>query len=369
MKLRWQVLDLRLRDPFTIARESSVERRNVIVSLEHGGTTGLGEAAPSTYYRETAETVVESLARLAPLLEPLPPEAPEALEAMDYCLSGQGAARAAVDIALYDLSARAAGQPLLRYLDLPVGEPLETSFTIALDTQDGMVHKAECALQKYPTLKVKAGRRDDISAIRAIAELGPARLRVDANGGWSVEEAVEKMRLLEELEVEFVEQPIAAGNLAGLETLRERTSLPILLDEDAVSPADIPAIAPFAFGVNVKLMKCGGIRRALAAIRTAREHGLRIMLGCMIETAIGITAAANLASLADFADLDGNLLLEWDPYRGVEVVEGRLMLPEGHGLGVTPRAPQEPSARSEIVLKKEEPGENDVGRADQSSQA
>jgi len=340
MKLNWQELRVQLRDPFRIARESSVQRRNVIVTLEQGAIAGLGEAAPSAYYGETADTVVETLERLAPRLEAIPPDPATMLEAMETCLEGQNAAKAGVDIALHDLLAKAKDLPLWRYLGLPASKPIATSFTIALDTTERMVARARDALARYSIIKVKAGLKEDMAAVLAISALGPARLRVDANGGWSVDEAVEKIKHLEKLNVEFVEQPIAAGNLAGLETLRSKTSLPIMLDEDVLGPADIPAVAGLAHGINVKLMKCGGIVKALSTIRAAREHGLGVMLGCMIETAVGITAAAHLTPLADFADLDGNLLLAWDPYQGVEVSRGHLVLPAEPGLGVRRREPR-----------------------------
>jgi L-Ala-D/L-Glu epimerase len=249
---------------------------------------------------------------------------------------GQSSAEAAVDMALFDLAGQRLGVPVYELLGLDPSHTPQTSFTIGLDTPEVVVRKVREAAA-YPILKVKMGSDDDREVLQAVRDNTSATLRVDANEGWTPAGALERLEWLHGLGVEFVEQPLPAGMLEETRELRRRSPLPFFADESVHRAADIPALAGAFDGINIKLMKCGGLAEALRMIATARAHGLRVMLGCMIESSLAITAAAHLSPLVDTADLDGNLLLDRDPFVGATVREGRLVLPDAPGLGVRPR--------------------------------
>jgi L-alanine-DL-glutamate epimerase-like enolase superfamily enzyme len=228
------------------------------------------------------------------------------------------------------------GAPVYQLLGLDPTATPRTSFTIGIDTPEAMARKAAEA-HAYPILKVKVGTprdRDNLEAIRA--QRPDAVIRVDANEAWTPKEAVRHIDELAAYDLEFVEQPVLGHDLEGLGHVRDAVALPVIADESCVVPHDVPRVAPYVDGINIKLMKCGGIYPALRMIHLARAHGLQVMMGCMIESSVAITAAAHLSPLLDYADLDGNLLIDDDPYRGVEVVEGRLTLSSEPGLGVQP---------------------------------
>ncbi|HEX8997416.1 MAG TPA: dipeptide epimerase, partial [Ktedonobacterales bacterium] len=202
------------------------------------------------------------------------------------------------------------------------------------------------AAETYPILKIKVGTGRDLEIVRAIREATDATLRVDANAAWTPKEAIRVIRELEPYNIEFVEQPLHPADLEGLRFVREHVALPIIADESCVTEEDIPGLVGAVDGINIKLMKCGGIHHALRMIHTARAHHLKVMLGCMIESSLSITAAAHLTPLVDYADLDGNLLVRDDPFDGVRVERGKLMLPERAGLGVRARRQDDDLARA-----------------------
>jgi L-alanine-DL-glutamate epimerase-like enolase superfamily enzyme len=199
-----------------------------------------------------------------------------------------------------------------------------------------MAKKALLA-RDYPILKIKVGTRHDIEIIKAIREVSSAVIRVDANAGWTPKEAIKNINALAPYNIEFVEQPVPAHDLAGLKLIRDNVPLPIIADESCVALEDIPRLSECVDGINLKLMKSNGISQILKMIHVARAHNLRIMLGCMIESSLAITAAAHITPLVDYADLDGHLLINDDPYVGVKVENGKLVLPQGPGLGVSKR--------------------------------
>jgi L-alanine-DL-glutamate epimerase-like enolase superfamily enzyme len=241
-------------------------------------------------------------------------------------------------MAWYDLLGKRLGAPVYELLGLDPADTPRTSFTIGIDTPQTMAQKAAEA-QQYPVLKVKVGTPNDRANLEAIRRERPnAVIRVDANEGWTPKEAVRRIAELAEFELEFVEQPVPASDLEGLGYVRSSVSLPVIADEACIVPADVPRVAPYVDGINIKLMKCGGIYPALQMIHLARAHHLQVMMGCMIESSVAITAAAQLAPLLDYADLDGNLLIDDDPFQGVTVRDGRLVLPQRPGLGVIPAA-------------------------------
>lgn len=336
MQLTATPLDLPLRHTFTIARSSEDVARNVLVRLRHGKLEGFGEAAPQRYYGQSQAGCLRVLRRMTPFLKDADPFALERLtRELARRFPKEPSARAAVDVALHDLLGKSLGVPLWKYWGLDPDAAPPTSFTIGIDTLEMVRRKVEEA-RAYPILKIKLGVRNDLEILREVRRLCPRKtLRVDANGGWTVREAIAKARVLEKLGVEFVEQPVPPGNNAALKRIQDRIGLPLLTDESSCVPEDVPALRGCVKGINIKLVKCGGLRPALQMIHTARACGLKIMLGCMIESSVLITAAAHLAPLVDYADLDGALLLARDPFRGARFTrEARMVLPRGPGLGV-----------------------------------
>jgi len=322
-------LELPLVHTFTIARSSEATARSVVLRLKWNGIEGLGESAPSERYGESIASVGAALGRLAP------GDDPYALEAL--LDEVPPAARCALDIALHDAIGKDLDRPLWRLLGLDPSRTPVTSFTIGIDTPEVMLAKLD-AIHDHPIVKVKLGFDGDVEVLEAMRARYAGTLRVDANEAWTPEEAVAKLAVLERAGVEFCEQPIPAGTPERLRWIRERSRVPLVADEDAKDARDLPALAGCVDGVNIKLVKCGGIRAALAAIHTARALGLRIMLGCMLESGILTTAAAQLSPLVDWADLDGPFLTADDPFTGVTYAEGKLVLPNGPGLGVVERA-------------------------------
>ena len=344
MELIAQTLDLTLNVPFRISRGVQNVAHNVLVHIEDDGMTGIGEAAPSGYYGEKCESVLMALSYFAEHLGDDPLLIEDISADLSQVMRGNAAARASVDMALYDLMGQRLGVPVYQLLGLnPARTPL-TSFTIGLDTPAEMARKAREAAQ-FPVLKIKLGTANDLEIVKAIREATDARLRVDANAAWTPKQAIRTINALEPYNIEFVEQPVPASDLNGLQLVREHTSVPIFADESCVTLEDVPQMAGRVDGINVKLMKCGGISQALKMIATARAHHLQVMLGCMVESSVAITAAAQISPLVDYADRDGALLVANDPFEGVQIERGRMTLPDRPGLGVRRRASQELSAR------------------------
>jgi L-alanine-DL-glutamate epimerase-like enolase superfamily enzyme len=337
MKLTVKPFDLTLTTPFRISRSVQYTASNVLVQLTHEGVSGLGEAAPSEHYGEIRGTVLAALALLAGELGNDPFALEDILARVEHQLRLNPSARAAIDMALYDLIGKMLQVPVYKLLGLSAARTPLTSFTIGIDTPENMAEKARAA-SAYPVLKIKVGTPHDVANLQAIRAVRPdAVIRVDANTAWSAKEAVRAINELAQYQLEFVEQPVAPSDLAGLKYVREHVPVPIITDESCITVDDIPLVASCTDGINIKLMKCGGLHHALKMIHVARAHHLKIMLGCMIESSLAITAAAHLTPLVDYADLDGHLLVNDDPYTGVMVEQGRLVLPEQPGLGVTER--------------------------------
>ena len=335
-------VSLPLSDPFTISRGTQTHAENVIVRItDEGGMTGVGGAAPSAHYGETAATVEAVLPDLLAAVESIgDPHALHEIESrMDGVVNGNPAARCAVSIAVHDLAAKRLGVPLYRLWGLdPAAAPV-TSFTIGLDETDRVREKAAAAAETgYPVLKLKLGTDRDRELGDAVRDAAPnVMLRVDANEGWTPREAVEKSEWLADRDVEFVEQPVSADDPDGLRFVYERSALPIAADESCVSLADVPAIADRCDIANLKLMKTGGLLEARRLIAAARAHGLEVMCGCMIESNASIAAAAQLAPLIDYADIDGSLLLAEDPYDGIGLQGGEIRLGDQRRAGTGAR--------------------------------
>ncbi|HHT9113515.1 MAG: dipeptide epimerase [Planctomycetes bacterium] len=329
---------MKLRHTFQIAREIRDVQNNIIVLLKNeDGITGLGEAAPTSFFGEDVKSVTEVLAQSIDLLKNADPFHIEDITGyLKNKFPKDATARAAIDIALYDLIGKKLKIPLYKLLGLNRKEVKTTSFTIGIDTMEKMCKKADEA-KDFPILKIKVGIKNDIEILKELRKITKAVFRVDANTGWTVDEAIKKLNTMEELGVELVEQPFPVGSIEALKKVRRHVKIPVFADEDVKCSGDIPPLSDAVDGINIKLMKCGGIREALRMISTARAHGLKIMIGCNIESSVSITAAAHLTPLVDYADLDGHLLVTNDPYIGVTVDKGRLALPDGDGLGVKTR--------------------------------
>ena len=342
LSLSHEVLRLALRDPFVIARTEHGDGRQattVVSELRddrHPGIVGVGEGFPDLYYGETPAT----MAAVWPLLIAAIGE-PEltidglsvAADAMTAAIAHHGAAKCAIDIALHDLAAKAAGQPLHEFLGLPAELP-PTDFTIGIDTPAVVAERAARAAH-FPALKIKLGGPEDLATLEAVRAVFGGPIRVDANTSWSPDDAVALLPHLERLGVELIEQPFRARRLDQLQRLQERSSLPIVADESSVTIADLAGLVGVVDGVNVKLAKCGGVGPAMRMLKRARELGFRTFLGCMEETSVGIAASAAVASLADWVDLDGNLLLANDPFKGLALgVDCRWQLSDRPGLGL-----------------------------------
>jgi L-alanine-DL-glutamate epimerase-like enolase superfamily enzyme len=331
VQLRTRTVSLSLAEEFGIARGSRTSQAVVQVELEHDGLTGRGEAAPVYYRGESVETATAFLADAGPALG----DDPFALEEVLGRLEGDAAARAALDAALHDWIGRRLGVPVWRLLGLSRTTP-PTSFTIGLDTLEGTRARAHRA-RGYRALKVKVGGPDDLARLEAVRAESDAPLRVDANEGWTLEQARELVPALVELGVELIEQPFPAGDLDSFRALRElQPRPPLVVDEGCHNLGDVAGCAEYADAINVKLAKCGGLREAVRMAHAARALGLRTMLGCMIESELGIAPAAQIASLFDWVDLDGHLLLADRPFAGLELSDGRVLPSEAPGLGVEP---------------------------------
>ena len=324
-------VSMQLADPFGISRGTQTAAENVVVRVEdEGGMTGVGAAAPSAHYGETADTVEAVLPDLLEIVEEVgDPHAIDRIERrMAEAVRRNPAARTAVSIALHDLAAKRLGVPLYRLWGLDPERSPSSSFTIGLDDIDTIREKTADAYEAgYDILKVKVGTDRDKAIIEAVRDEAPGvTIRVDANEAWTPREAVRMSEFLADYGVEFVEQPVPAEDYEGLKYVYDHSALPIAADESCITADDIPKIADRVDIANLKLMKCGSLTEAKRMIYTARSHGLEVMLGCMIETNAAIAAGCHLAPLLDYADLDGSLLLADDPYDGVPMPHGAIDL-------------------------------------------
>lgn len=341
MKLTWRKLTVHTKYPFRIARPgSSVDGNDVhriIVEIAQDGIVGRGEAAPTPFYHQSLDSVEATLAQVPPLLGDDPFRMGPIVDRLLERFDDQRATVAAIDEALHDWVGQKLGIPVWRLLGLDADTTPPTSMTIGIDHRDLIARKVQEA-SAFDILKVKVGTEDDESILSAVREHAPdQRVRVDANCGWSADEAQDRINAIRRFDLELIEQPIAVGQYDALRRLTEATDVPIITDEDSARPADVIKLAGCVNGVNVKLSKCGGIRQGFEMIRLARALGMKVMLGCMVETSIGMSAAAQLAPLVDYADLDGHLLLADDPFTGPVLRGATVYPPDAPGLGIGER--------------------------------
>lgn len=332
--LRHHQQELELAHTFRLARGASDVRQTLVVELDYEGVVGLGEAAPIERYGQDCDSVARAVEVMA---ERLNDPAAYDSAATSAAVPGEPAAEAAMDMALCDLVGKRLGVPLYELMGIDARQMPVTSFTIGMDRPEVVEEKVREA-GEYKVLKIKMGSDEDRQILEAVRRVTDRPLRVDANEGWTLEGAQSRLEWLESMGVELVEQPLPAGQLEEMRELRRLSPIPLFADESVHRASDIPRLAGAFDGINIKLMKCGGLGEARRMVAVARAHGMQVMLGCMVESSLAITAAAHLSPMVDFADLDGNLLIANDPFVGVSVKGGRLVLPEGPGLGVQPRA-------------------------------
>lgn len=328
-------MTLELAETFVISRESQDTADVVQVEIRHGEHVGYGEAAPIARYEQSADSALAFVEEHGALIGDDPFAADE-IGSQLAAVAGEHAAKSALDAALHDLRGQLLGVPIWRLLGLRRAGP-PTSWTIWLGDPDDMARRAEQIQRggRFRRLKLKLGARDgrDVERVRAVRSVTDVPLQVDVNEFWSVDEALDALPELATLGVEYCEQPLPQGDPGGSE-LRRRSPIPIYVDEDCHTLADVAACAEIAHGLTVKLAKTGGIAEAVRMTHAARALGLELMLGCMIESGLGVSAGAQIASLFDHVDLDGNLLLAHDPWPGVELVDGIQLPPDRPGLGV-----------------------------------
>lgn len=335
MRLDVELLELRTRYEFRIAHGAHRNYRNVLVRVEHDGITGLGEGSASHYYGESYDSMRGALAAWAPLLGD-DPFALDAIEArLDGVLMGNHAARAALEMALHDWIGKKLGLPVWKLLGLDAAAAPISCVTLGMASPEEMERKLDEVIA-FPAIKVKLGAPGDVENLKRVRKRYAGRLQVDANAAWAAADAVRVLREIEPLGIELVEQPVARGDLDGLRWVRERSPIPVFADESCHTLADVGQLAGRVDGINLKIMKTGGVREMQRMIHAARAHGMKILLGSMIESSLGLTAAAQLAPLADYLDLDGHWLLADDPFEGAPGERGAITLSDRPGLGVRP---------------------------------
>lgn len=336
LKLSFQPYELQLRHTFTVSSYSRKTTPGVQVKIDYEGYTGYGEASMPPYLGQSVETVTDFLSRvnLEQFNDPFRLE--EILAYIDSLSPGDGAAKAAIDIALHDLVGKLLGQPWWRLWGLDPSKAPDTTFTIGIDTPDIVREKTRECADRFNILKVKVGLENDKEMIRTIREVTDLPLAVDANQGWKDrEQALDEIYWLKENGIVMVEQPMAKERLDDNAWITERSPLPIFADEAIQRLADIPSIKGAYHGINIKLMKCTGMREAWKMMNYARAEGMKVMIGCMTETSCAVSAAAQLSPAVDFADLDGNLLITNDLFKGMEVIGGKITLSDAPGIGLT----------------------------------
>lgn len=333
MQLIIHECDLKLKHTFRIAHDVRDVQQTVIVELKDGELSGFGEATASNYYDRPRSSIIAALEENRALIESYAYETPANYwEKLKRGFGDRSFALCAVDVAIHDLHARRQGKPLRSLWGFPGTGP-NTCYTIGIDTVDKMVNKM---LEfPWPLYKIKLGTKEDLEIMRALREKTEAIFRVDANCGWTVEETLKNAVELKKIGVEFIEQPLPASDWEGMKYLFEESVLPLIADESCITEEDIALCQGHFHGVNIKLMKCGGLTPALRMINEAKKVGLEVMVGCMTESSVGISAIGQLLPQLDYVDMDGFLLIENDPGKGPWIEEGHIKLPATAGTGVS----------------------------------
>ncbi len=336
MRLDYDVRDLRLIHPFILSDSQYTTKTVILVRVFAEGITGIGESSPSRYYGEPPESVCVCLDRAKDILENF--HDPFQIENLNAVLiqnfPHNASARSGIEMAVYDWIGKKLDLPLYRLFGLDKVKTPVTSFTVGMDDENVLGQKIREA-ERYPLLKIKLGAGEsDYEVVKAIRRITDKTLRVDANEGWDREDAAKKIEWLSARNVELIEQPLPKEHAEDMRWLKERSALPLFADESVMTSRDIPGLAECFHGINIKLDKCGGLREAMRMMDTARALNLRTMLGSMVQTSAGISAAAQISPLANYADLDGHLLIRDDPYSGIGIENGKIILNDKPGIGV-----------------------------------
>ena len=333
MQLRYWPHRLKFRHPFTISKGTKTHQPTLLVSLSLGPLTGYGEAPAITYYDITVEQMIADLEQKKMAIEKFAFTDPERYwHYLHHLFPKNPFLVCALDMAGWDLYGQMKNQPIRSLLKASEGQQPLTDYTIGIDTQQRMIEKVKAT--PWPIYKIKVGSPDDLETLKSIRAQTAARLRVDANAGWSLETALRFLPVLQELDVELVEQPLAKDDWEGMKVLYERSPIPLFADESCVAEHDVERCVNFFHGINIKLTKCSGITPARRMIAKAKELQLKIMLGSMNESTVGTAALYHLLSFADAADLDGPLLLEEDLATGLTYDHGKVIVSSGPGLGI-----------------------------------
>lgn len=333
MKVTYQAINLPFKYPFTISKGTKTHQPSLVVSLEHMGLKGYGEAPAIAYYNIPVEKMIEDLERKKKMVEQYAYNEPERYwHYLHHLFPQNNFLVCALDIASWDLYGKMRRQPLNKLWGLNTAHQPITDYTIGIDTIEKMVEKMK--EKPWPIYKIKLGTPEDIAIVQALRKHSDAVFRADANAAWKLNEALEKIPQLKELGVEFIEQPLAKEDWEGMKVLYEKSSLPLIADESCVLESDVDKCQGHFHGINIKLTKCGGLTPALRMIEKARGLGMSVMVGCMNESTIGSAAIAHLLPLLDYVDMDGPLLLAEDVAEGLKYDQGNVKAPDQPGLGI-----------------------------------
>lgn len=334
MKLHLHPVTLKLAEPFTISRGTYTERKALIVELSAGGKSGYGEASEHAYYGVDM-AMIEKVETLRPLIESYPLDNPQNFwHSLNPQLREFSFLQCAIDNAAHDLYGKLSRQQSHWIWGLKTDHVPKTSYTLTIDSIEKMVEKVKS--KRFDVFKIKLGTPHDLEIVETLRKHTDAVFRVDANCAWTTEETIRNSFVLKDLGVEFIEQPLRYDNWEGMREVFQKSALPVIADEACRREEDVEKCAEVFHGINIKLMKCGGLTPALRMIQKARKLELKVMCGCMVESSVGVSAVAQLLPLIDYADIDGALLLTNDPASGVKILEdGTVVLPEAHGLGIT----------------------------------
>jgi len=332
MEIKYKSFNLELKNTFTISHGSRDFQRTLIVILSDGEYTGYGEAAATIYYGVTVEKMIASIKEVEPIIAENIHRTPEELWDLTFpYLKDNPFAQCALDIAMHDLHGKRNGLPLYKMWGLDISNIPLTNYTIGMDTVDTMVNKIKDF--PWPLYKIKLGTKDDIAIVKELRKHTDSVFRIDANAAWTLEQAIKNSEALKELNVEFLEQPLKVNDVEGMQELYKKSSLPLIADESCIIEKDVEKCAPFFHGVNIKLTKCAGITPGRRMIKKARDLGLKVMVGCMTESTVSMSAIGHLLPMLDYVDMDGGLLIRNDIAEGVKVYGNKVHFPDRNGTG------------------------------------
>lgn len=332
MEITYRSFNLELKNTFTISHGSRDFQPTLIVILKDGGFTGFGEAAATVYYGVTVEKMIASIKSVEPIIAENIHRTPEELWELTFPkLKDNPFAQCALDMAMHDLHGKRNGLPLYKMWGLDNSNVPLTNYTIGIDSVENMVKKIKEF--PWPLYKIKLGTNDDIAIVKELRKHTDSVFRLDANAAWTVDQAIENSDAMKELNVEFLEQPLKPEDTEGMKELYKRSSLPLIADESCIVEEDVDKCAPFFHGVNIKLTKCAGITPGRRMIKKARSLGLKVMVGCMTESTVSMSAIGQLLPMLDYVDMDGGLLIKEDIADGVKVYDGKVHFPDRNGTG------------------------------------